>query len=167
MLKSIIFLVKSFWATFIGIWRFFSGHTGSKGKGVKQAYHMPSCSTLSFNTGRPDDVLSKAMTEALLFNQALTGEKKKKIWPNFESLKKVKCSKRKKLRLKPKREKNENYFRSEMDWVHSLLKSSLTKKYVWLYFYLPSLVSITFIAHSTRYLSFKIFLLAYQQKISV
>ena len=93
----------------------YSGHTGSKGKGVKQAYHMPSCSTLSFNTGRPDDVLSKAMTEALLFNQALTGEKKKKIWPNFESLKKVKCSKRKKLRLKPKREKNENYFRSEMD----------------------------------------------------
>ena len=26
-LKSLIFLVKSFWATFIDIWRFFSGHT--------------------------------------------------------------------------------------------------------------------------------------------
>ena len=27
VLKSIIFLVKIFWATFIDIWRFFSGHT--------------------------------------------------------------------------------------------------------------------------------------------
>ena len=27
-LKSLIFLVKSFWATFIDTWRFFSGHTG-------------------------------------------------------------------------------------------------------------------------------------------
>ena len=28
--KSIIFLVKSFWATFIDIWRFLSGHTDSR-----------------------------------------------------------------------------------------------------------------------------------------
>ena len=31
MSKSIIFLVKSFWATFIDIWQFFSGHTDADG----------------------------------------------------------------------------------------------------------------------------------------
>ena len=29
------FLVKSFWATFIDIWRFFSGHTG-RGLGIRE-----------------------------------------------------------------------------------------------------------------------------------
>ena len=28
--KSFIFLVKSFWATFIDIWRLFTGHTGGR-----------------------------------------------------------------------------------------------------------------------------------------
>ena len=65
--KSLIFLVKSFWATFIDIWRLFTGHTGC---GSKQFFNASSSlSNISSFAGKAKKkILSAAKKDFFRFS---------------------------------------------------------------------------------------------------
>ena len=81
--KSLIFLVKSFWATFIDIWWFFTGHTGSNVKVlIDLALHFRRQKTSSSVwPSRSSRILKDVSLKPAMFGSSVTGWHSSTSWP--------------------------------------------------------------------------------------